>query len=216
MKTIHFYFDTLSPYAYMAYKELAPLIKEKNLDVKTVPVLFAGLLNAHGQKGPAEIPAKRAYTWQDTLRWGVINKIEIKGPPTHPFNPLPALRLCETIADEKTKFKLAGALMIAAWEKGLDVSIKSTLSMLSNELGLNGEELTAKIDDPAIKEKIKKNTEDAIAHGVFGVPTFRIDNELFWGHDRLHQVLLYLEGKLNVDENLLQQMIDRPRGIDRK
>lgn len=216
MKTLYFYFDTLSPYAYMAYKELAPLVTEKNLDVKTIPVLFAGLLNAHGQKGPAEISAKRAYTWKDTLRWAKINNVTIKGPPTHPFNPLPALRLCETVTDEKTKFKLAGTLMITAWEKGLDVSSKSTLSMLSNELVLNGVDLVQKIDDPAIKEKIKKNTEDAIAHGIFGVPTFRIDEEIFWGHDRLHQALLYLEGKLNVDENLLQQMIDRPRGIDRK
>src|SRR3989338_2976308 len=187
MKKITFYFDFLSPYVWLAWKKIPELLDKHKLELNAVPVLFAGLLGASG----------------------------LKGPPTHPFNPLPSLRLCEA-CDSKQKIKLAQRLANACWEEGKDISQMDVLITLANEVGLNGKELIQKINDPQIKEKIKLNTEEAIGKGAFGVPTFMVDDELFWGHDRLGQIDLYFQGKLKTDKKLLNTMFTRPRAVDRK
>lgn len=213
---IIFYFDFISPYVYMAWKPLVALAEQNKATLTLVPVLFAGLLNAGGQKGPAEIPAKREYVWKEMLRWSAIHGVPLKGPPTHPFNPLPSLRLCEAVEDPALKLKLGTALTKACWEEGKDISDLNVLKELADRAGLDGAKLLAAIQNPAVKERIKQNTDDAIAHGVFGVPTFRVGNEIFWGHDRLDQLEKYLQGELKIDERLFQEMLSRPRAIDRK
>ena len=200
MKKITFYFDFLSPYVWLAWKKIPELLDKHKLELNAVPVLFAGLLGASGQKGPAEIPSKLHFVWSDTIRLAHLEGYTLKGPPTHPFNPLPSLRLCEA-CDSKQKIKLAQRLANACWEEGKDISQMDVLITLANEVGLNGKELIQKINDPQIKEKIKLNTEEAIGKGAFGVPTFMVDDELFWGHDRLGQIDLYFQGKLKTDKN---------------
>ena len=90
-KPVYFYFDPISPYAWLAWHRCQPLIGENRLIPR--PVLFAGLLGAHGTKGPAEIPAKRHYTFLDVQRWACVYGLTLRGPPAHPFNPLAPLRL---------------------------------------------------------------------------------------------------------------------------
>ncbi len=213
---IIFYFDFISPYVYMAWKPFVALAERNKVDIECVPVLFAGLLNASGQKGPAEIPAKREYVWTEMFRWGILHDTTVKGPPTHPFNPLPSLRICEAVEDPALKLKLGTALTKACWEEGKDISDLNVLKELADRSGLDGAKLLAKIQDPAIKQRIKQNTDDAIAKGVFGVPTFRVGQEIFWGHDRLDQLEKYLRGELNIDEKLFHEMLGRPRAVDRK
>lgn len=216
MKQISFYFDFVSPYSFLAWDELLQIAARNQAELRIVPVLLAGLLNAHGQKGPAEIPAKRDYVFIDLLRWCHKRGETIQGPPAHPFNPLSALRLCEAVGDTNNRVRVADALFFACWRKGQDISDKTVLARLLDELGLDAKTLMAEIETSNIKERIKQNTNEAISLHVFGVPTFVVDNELFWGHDRLCHLEDYLKGGLDIDRNLAAEMLARPRGADRK
>lgn len=184
--------------------------------LRIVPVLLAGLLNVHGQKGPAEIPAKRDYVFIDLLRWCHKRGEKIKGPPAHPFNPLSALRLCEVVGDTNNRVRVTDALFSACGRKGQDISDKTVLARLLDELGFDAQTLMTEIETPKIKERIKQNTNEAISLHIFGVPTFVVNNELFWGHDRLCHLEDYLKGNLDIDRNLAADMLARPRGADRK
>ena len=130
MKQIAFYFDFISPYSYLAWDELLQIATRNRAALRVVPVLFAGLLNAHGQKGPAEIAAKREYVFKDLLRWCHRRGETIQGPPAHPFNPLSALRLCEAVVDPNDRVRVTGALLSACWNKGRDISDKAVLARL--------------------------------------------------------------------------------------
>ncbi len=216
MKQISFYFDFISPYSFLAWDELLQIADRNGATLRVVPVLLAGLLNAHGQKGPAEIPAKRDYVFIDLLRWCHKRGETIKAPPAHPFNPLAALRLCEAVGDANDRVRVTDALFSACWREGHDISDKTVLARLLNELSLDAKTLMAEIETPNIKERIRQNTNEAISLQVFGVPTFVVDNELFWGHDRLCHLEDYLKGNLDIDKSLAAEILARPRGADRK
>ncbi len=216
MRQISFYFDFVSPYSFLAWGEVFQVAARNQAALRTVPVLLAGLLNAHGQIGPAEIPAKRDFVFKDILRWCHKRGGRIKGPPAHPFNPLSALRLCEAVGDMNDRVRLADALFSECWRRGQDISDKAVLARLLDELGLDARTLMAEIETPNIKERIRQNTDEAISRGVFGVPTFVVDNELFWGYDRLCHLEDYLKGNLDIDRTLAAEILARPRGADRK
>jgi len=217
MKELKFFFDPISPYAYLGSQLLTKVVKKhKNVHVKPIPVLFAGLLNAHGQKGPAEIPAKREYVFLDCVRVGQINSIPFTMPPAHPFNPLLALRALTAVHDTSKQFVFAKTIMSTCWGKGLDITNKEVIYDCAISCGLNGEELLEAANSEIVKNKLKENTDEAIAAGVFGVPTVIVDNEMFWGCDRIEHVDQYLEGNINVDYSKFRKMINIPRGSDRK
>ncbi len=216
MKRVTFYFDVISPYAYLATVKIPDFIRRTGTSMEPVPVLFAGLLNHWRQEGPAEIPFMRAYTWKDAMRLAAYHGRKVIGPPAHPFNPLGALRLCAAVEDPKERFTLAMALMKTAWEEGKDLADAAVLESVVEALGWKGRGLIAKTQDPSVKETLKRNTEEAIARGVFGVPTFYVDGEIFWGQDRMEVLEKHLLGQLPFDEGLYQNMLQRPRGIDRK
>jgi 2-hydroxychromene-2-carboxylate isomerase len=204
---VSYYFDPVSPYAWLAAGSLAR-IEAAGAQVVVQPVLFAGMLNAHGQKGPAEIAAKRAYTFRDVMRQAARQGLRFTGPPGHPFNPLLALRMCAALDDQVERRRFALALMSACWERGDDISDAPTLVRLARECGLNGEQLADAASQPAIKQRLAADTEQAIAAGVFGVPTFRYGNELFWGADRIDALLWRLQGH-TIDERQLADFLAR-------
>lgn len=144
-------------------------------------MLFAGLLNHHGNVGPAEIPTKRAYTFRDVVRTADRLGLRVEGPPAHPFNPLTALRACVSIDDDATRRRLAIALLDAAWSEGRDLESVDVVREVASSLGLEGEAITAATREPAIKQRLLDATQAAIAAGVFGVPSFEIEGEIFWG-----------------------------------
>lgn len=185
MKTADWYFDFISPYAYLQSARLGELARHAN--IRPRPVLFAGLLNHHGQLGPAEIAPKRKFVFRQSLWMAKRQGIPMKLPPAHPFKPLPPLRLalatdCD-IAAIKTIFDFI-------WRDGHDIDNPDEWRQLTDTLGL--ENVDARLSDPAIKQALRENTDEAIAHGVFGVPTLVIDGEIFWGHDAADQFLDYL------------------------
>ena len=211
---VQFYFDPISPFAWLAAKAL-PRLQNAGLLVECRPVLFAGLLNAHGQKGPAEIPAKRIYTFKDVVRQAQQSGYTFQGPPSHPFNPLRALRMCIALSDDSQRLQLAQAQMVACWEHEVDLSDVATLVSIANGCGLHGSELGLAIEQPSVKAALLAETDAAIAKGIFGVPTFVLNDELFWGNDRIDSLLWRLDHPEQDDANL-QQFLARGASAQRK
>jgi len=202
------YFDPVSPYAWLAMRSLERL-ELAGLRIRFVPVLFAGLLKAHGNLGPAEVPAKRTYLFRDVMREAARRGLPVAGPPGHPFNPLAALRMCTALDDDEQRGRLALALIAACWERGEDISDAAVLRRLADGAGFDGTALLALAATPEVKQTLAAATDEAIALGIFGVPTYRLDGELFWGGDRVETLLWHLDGGA-IDEEKLAAFLARP------
>jgi 2-hydroxychromene-2-carboxylate isomerase len=215
MNHVDFYFDFVSPYPWLASHQLGELREYAAAKFCFVPVLFAALLDHYSTMGPAEIPAKRRYTFHDTQRWAVHLGLEFKGPPAHPFNPLKPLRVSSAVDNDDLRELLAVRLLDAAWSEGRDITLDSVIYEVANSVDLNGQELLGKACTIEIKEKLRLQTERAIQAGVFGVPSFVVNGEIFWGNDRLHLLKEYLQGKLPIDKEKVDEILARPRAADR-
>eukprot|EP01038_Epipyxis_sp_PR26KG_P006484 gene6484-8917_t len=229
MRRIKFYFDPISPYSYFAFHQLKVLSNNHHIEV--IPILFAGLLNEHKNKGPAEIIPKRKYIFSDCMRLSKLHKIPFVMPPAHPFNPLLPLRMSSAIDDHKTRYNFSSLLVSECWGKGSDITNSSNLLEVAAQCGINGRYLFEKAMSDEIKSKVRYDTNQAILKGVFGVPSFIVHNnennnqdnnddnnknELFWGSDRIQHLNEYLLGTLSIDHTELERMLKHPRGADRK
>lgn len=190
-RELPFYFDFLSPYAYVAWTQIHTLAARHDRAVRPVPVLFAALLDRYGTKGPAEIPPKRVYIWKDILRTARVLGVPLTPPPAHPFNPLLALRCASTIDDPDQKKRAIDALFAATWGGGVGapphvlhgVTDPAIVSAVLTQAGLDGDALVAAASAESAKARVRTQTDEALARGVFGVPTYFVDDELFWGVD---------------------------------
>jgi 2-hydroxychromene-2-carboxylate isomerase len=180
------YFDFVSPFAYLQSERLASL--PSLVGIRYRPVLFAGLLGASGQKGPAEIPAKRAFTYRFCLWQATRLGIPLKFPPEHPFNPLPLLRLA--IACESSP-EAVHRIFRFVWRDGRLPDLPIEWAELIALLGVP--DADARIATTEVKEELRRNTDEAIARGVFGVPTLALGTELFWGADATEMVADYVK-----------------------
>jgi 2-hydroxychromene-2-carboxylate isomerase len=209
MTTVRCYADPVSPYAWLGLTDL-DRIEATGARVVVVPVLFAGLLNAHGTTGPAEVDAKRRYLFRDVMREAARRGLAFAGPPGHPFNPLPALRMCTAVDNDAQRRALLVAFTRATWERGENLMDDGTVVRLANAAGLDGAALLAAAQTPAVKAALADATSQAVADGVFGVPTFRLDgdDELFWGADRIDTLLWRLQGHA-IDEEVLRAFLAR-------
>jgi 2-hydroxychromene-2-carboxylate isomerase len=207
--TVRCHADPVSPYAWLALRDLGR-IEAAGVRIVIVPVLFAGLLNAHGTVGPAEVDAKRRYLFRDVMREAARRALPFAGPPGHPFNPLTALRMCTALADDAARGRLLVAFTCATWERGENLMDEAALVRLADEAGLDGTALLAAARTPAVKQALLDATAQAVADGVFGVPTFRVDgdSELFWGADRLDALLWRLQGN-GINEDVLGEFLTR-------
>lgn len=202
-RVIRFYFDYVSPNAYLAWTRLPALAERHGVVIEPVPVLFAGLLQAHRQLGPAEVAPKMRWMWKNTLRKAAMIGVELNAPAFHPFNPLIALRVSSLALAADVQRRLIDALFDAAWVRGLHVAEPAVVQSVADEAGLNGAGLIDQARQAACKTRLRAQTDDAIAAGVFGVPTMAVGNELFWGYDDLNFVERFLEGADSIaDRNL--------------
>jgi 2-hydroxychromene-2-carboxylate isomerase len=197
--TIRFYFDYVSPNAYLAWTQLHSVAGRYGAAVEPVAVLFAGLLEAHGQLGPAEIPAKIAWMSKNNLRKAARLGVPLNPPAFHPFNPLLALRVSSLPLDAPVRRALVDGLFKAVWVRSLHVSDAAVVERLAGEIGLDGAALVVAAAQPESKLRVRTQTDDAIAGGVFGVPTMEVDGELFWGFDDFPQLELFLAGNDPLD-----------------
>jgi 2-hydroxychromene-2-carboxylate isomerase len=194
-RRIRFYFDYISTNAYLAWLWLPEKADHYQADLELVPVLFAGLLGAHGQLGPAEIPAKSRWMWKNNVRKAALLGVPLHRPPFHPFNPLLALRASSLPMRDTERIRLVDALFEAVWVRGLHVSDPAVVETVAGEAGLDGAAIVAAAQQPDAKERLHVQTDAAIAAGVFGVPTMTVGDELFWGFDDVGHLELHLAGR---------------------
>ena len=194
-RSIRFYFDYISNNAYLAWLELPKLAARFGWTIEPVPTLFAGLLGAHGQLGPAEVPAKAAWMWRNTARKAVLLGVPMNPPVHHPFNPLLALRVSSLPAGAEERARAISALMRAVWVDRQHVSEPEIVARVLDAAGLAGAQLVAEAQSDAAKARLRADTDAAIARGVFGVPTMVVGGELFWGYDDFPMLELHLAGR---------------------
>lgn len=191
------FLDFISPYAYLA----AEKIGELDPHATVTPILLAALLNHNGQKGPAEIPDKRRYTFKHVSRVAHENGLRIQPPPAHPFNPLLPLRVA-TLRPE-----LILPIIRQCWRDGQAIDTPESL------LPLCGAELLARAGQA--KQGLRENTERALQLGVFGVPSLVVQGEVFWGFDSFAHVRSFLDGKDPVEPQLVQKWESLPASASR-
>ena len=185
MRAADWYFDFLSPFSYLQLTRFDRL--PADLKVTYRPVLFAGLLGHWKHRGPAEIPAKRVQTYRWCHWYAARHGIPFRMPPAHPFNPLRPLRLAIARGAEPA---LVRAIFDAVWAEGRDLSRDEEWQALTERLAIaDADEAIAR---PEVKEALKTSTQQAAERGVYGVPTFIVGGELFWGLDATDLMLDYL------------------------
>ena len=190
MKHITCYFDVISPYAYLAFEQLPLALEGLSYRVDYRPVLFAAMLKQHGQLGPAEIPAKRDWTYRQVLWLAQRHGLPMQMPASHPFNPLSLLRLALARGEQGLVNRyVAETVLRHVWRGGAEATDPARLQLLAADL--------QPARDPAgdaVKGELKANTDAALAAGAFGVPTFVVDGRLFWGLDALPMLRAACDG----------------------
>lgn len=190
MKHIDFYLDFISPYAYLAFEHLPQALEGLSYSVDYRPVLLGAVLKRHGQKAPAETPSKRAWTYRQALWLGRAHGIPLDMPATHPYDPLPHLRLALAASGAPgTNRLLTETIFRQVWRGGAEALDPARLAALQAQLAP-----AQSPDDAVVKERLKANTDDAVARGVFGVPAFAVDQRVFWGFDSLPMLRACLQG----------------------
>jgi 2-hydroxychromene-2-carboxylate isomerase len=184
---VRFYLDVVSPYAYLAFERLPELLQGLSVVVDYRPVLFAGLLQHWGQKGPAEIEPKRQWTFRQVHWQAARHGIPLDTPVQHPFNPLPLQRLLLAAGPNRRTLE---AVLHHVWRGGAAADDPQRLAALTARLAP-----ALAHDSPAVKQQLRTHTEQAAARGVFGVPTFALGERLFWGHDGLEMLVDALHGE---------------------
>lgn len=211
-KIVKFYFDTLSPYAWLAWQPLKALTTKHDAILEPVPVLLAGLLKANGQLGPAEIPNKRLWLIKDVMRSANAQNMKVLAPPTHPFNPLLSLRVASIATDLTVKHELVWKLFDAAWQGGRDISSPDVVAEIATSVGLDGRTcVNDAMTNQLLKDSLKVQTEQAIAAGIFGVPTVSVDGEHFWGSES--DTMKHIEDKILRRDPIDMTVYERWEGI---
>ena len=212
MHQLTFYFDVNSPYAYLAFDQLPRTLQGLGYQVRYQPVLFGGLLKHHGQLGPVEVIGKREWTYRQSLWLAKQQGLDLQLPAAHPFNPLPLLRLaiaCDPSGQPNRH--VCEAVFKHVWCGGMDPTDPERLAELTQRL-----QPAHAPDAEEVKDKLRHNTEQAIADGVFGVPSIQADAEMFCGLDALPMLREYLQGDDWYRSPPWAAAANLPAGIQRK
>ena len=199
---VDWYFDFVSPFSYIAAHRLG----EIQATITARPVLFAGLLKHWGHVGPAEIPAKRRWTYRWCQWWAAELGVPFRFPAAHPFNPLPYLRLALACG---SRLDAVERIFDCIWTSGEDAADPARFAMLCRELGVDEAKLAE------TKDLLRKNTEEAAALGVFGVPSFVAEGEVFWGADAIGFLKAFLADPAVVRNEEMRRLDRLPVGAAR-
>lgn len=196
-KTIELIFDFVSPNAYLIWQPLRELAARQGAQIKITPVFLGGMHKLTGNAPPfirdAEVKGKNAYAMLETQRFIAKHGLtRFKMNPKFPFNSVNLLRMLLSLESDD-QFRFIEAMAPAIWEEGLDVGDADALAAVLTAAGFGAEVLAAKTQDAAIKQALIDNTEDAVERGTFGIPTFFIGKEMFFGKERLGQIEEMLE-----------------------
>jgi 2-hydroxychromene-2-carboxylate isomerase len=202
------YFDVISPFAYLQWKtrdRLAGFVR-----LRPVPVVLGALLAHWEQKGPAEIPPKRWHTYRGCQWRAAKLGVKFRFPPAHPFNPIAALRLIVAL---DVSAAAVDAVFDAVFCAGRDVSDPAVLAEIGAALGLA--DVAEAIAQPGVKARLRENTDAAIARGVFGVPTTVVGEEIFWGEDSAPMLADYIANPALFDTPEMLRLRLLPAAVQR-
>ncbi len=204
---VEWYFDFISPFVHLQLMRLPDL--PSDLDIEFKPLLFAALLNHFGQLGPAEIESKRLFTYRHVQWLGQKMDFPLRLPKAHPFNSLPLLRLA--IADG-CRYENLCRISEFVWRHGHIPEETDEFMKLAKELGYDDPVV---IKSDKVKSALRKNSEDAIAAGVFGVPSFVVDKKVFWGLDATQMLIDYHDNPALFDNDDMQRLETLPSAAKR-
>jgi 2-hydroxychromene-2-carboxylate isomerase len=203
------YFDVISPFAHLALTRLGAIREQRPVVLK--PIVFGGVLKAWGQLGPAEVAPKRVHTYRLSTHLAQAMGVPFRFPPAHPFNPLAMLRLLTALDGSEAAITAAFRLV---WGEGREANDPQVLEEVADAAGRP--DALALIGEPAVKARLRQATEEAIAAGVFGVPSLVIDGEVFWGVDAMPMALDYLADPMAFRSGEMARVSTLPEGIQRQ
>ena len=203
------YFDFISPFSYLQLGNVRRW--RERLDITPVPIAFGAVLNHTGTLGPAEVPGKREFMYRQIMWQAERDGIELRFPPAHPFNPLTALRLC--IAANST-WEAVETIYAHIWRDGKSGVTADDLCAVGAALGIDNVENAANAAN--VKTRLRASTDEAIAAGVFGVPTLRAGGELFWGNDASPMIDAWLDDPARFNSAEYRRIAALPTGVERR
>lgn len=206
---VRFYFDFLSPYSYLASQRIQEYPELRS--ATPIPVVLGTLLSHYDAVGPGEIPARRRAGLRDVLLLADLYRIPLAGPPKHPFNSVPALRVAAALEDRHTRWRFVDVAFRRAWAEGRDLASLEVLADCLAAVGrsdLDPEEVATARERRAA---LKRDTQAFLEQGGVGVPTFEVNRTFFFGHDRMDLACRYARGEVSFDEDKLERLLGRPR-----
>ena len=187
-KTVTFCFDFGSPYSYLAYNYLSP-IKETGARIDLKPVLLGGIFKATGNQPPATVQKKGEYMFKDIQRWANKLDISFKMNPYFPILTVPHMRGAILAQKKNILEEYMQSMFDSMWLKGLNLNDQEILTKVASESGIDPNDFAEGISSDEIKDELRLNTQFAIDKGAFGVPTYFLENEIFWGIDSIKFLL---------------------------
>jgi len=200
MQRVELFWDVGSPYTYLAVTQLDSLRQRTGVEVTLRPLLLGGLFKTVGAIPPANVPNKARFLMADLARWARQLDVPIVLPPNLPFpiNSLLPMRVAVAVQREHGEHQEAfcRALFDSYWARGEDVSEPKKLDEVLQQVGLDGPALRDAAASQPVKDALKEATQEAADRGAFGVPAFFVGDQLFWGNDRIEQLVLFLRNEL--------------------
>lgn len=186
MKTFEFWFDFGSPAAYLAFTQIPSIEAATGAKAIYRPMLLGGVFQATGNHSPATIPAKGKYIFNDFNRYSKRYGVPFNNNPHFPINTLLLMRGAIGLQKEPEQFlAYCSAVFQAIWIDLLNMNDPATVGTALNKAGFDPDKLMAIANDQATKDALKAATTEAVSRGVFGAPTFFVDDQMYWGQDRL-------------------------------
>jgi len=189
IKPFDFYFDFISPYSFLAHKEIRKIENKLGIKIKYKPVLLGGLHNLHGIKAPAFIPAKAKHMIRDCKLIAERNNTKFKFNSYFPIKSLNLMRGVLVAEEDNIKNFYIDNIFNTVWQDGLNMNDDVILQKVLKNLNVNPKTFTLRSSSSIIKDSLRKKTNEAYEKGIFGAPTFVSNNKIFWGQDRIEFAL---------------------------
>ena len=192
-----FWFDVGSPYTYIAWRALPALERSTGARAQLRPMLLGGVFKATGNRSPVEVAAKGRWTGADLARWAARLGVPFEHNPWFPVNTLVLMRGAAglRLRDPQSLPRYLDAVFDAMWAHPRNLGDPAEVAAVLAAAGFDPQAFMAMVEDPAVKDALKRDTEAAVARGVFGAPSFFVGDALFFGQDRMGFVADALAGR---------------------
>ena len=189
IKSFDFYFDFVSPYSFLAHKEIRKIEKKNSVKIRYQPRVLGALHNLHGIKAPAFIPAKAKHMIRDCKLIAERNKIKFKFNSYFPIRSLNLMRGVIVAEEDNYKSYYIDSIFNSIWQDGLNLNDENIIQKILKNLNVNPKTFFLRSASSSVKDTLKKRTSEAYEKGIFGAPSFVSNNKIFWGQDRIEFVL---------------------------